>query len=134
MARIAYLLLALLPHGCCAVALLSGYWAVAPVRMPCHGDPLLYPVVELSGLCLACVCLWDYWRGGGGAPWRGLLALGLLALGARMGDLLVLEQVAMSALSKAGQGYLLLQLVGYLLRKAGWTKVLAFCPACIVKG
>ena len=133
MARIAYLLLALLPHGCCAVALFSGYWAVAPEQMSCHGDPLLYPVVELSGLSLACVCLWDYWRGGGGAPWRGLLALSLLALGSWSGDLVLLELVAMSALSKAGQGYLLLQLVSYLLRKAGWSQALAFCPACVVK-
>ena len=85
--------------------------------MACHGDPILYPAIELSGMFLAGLCLLDLWKGGGGYPYRGLLGLGLLALASWMGGATVMNQIALSGLSKAGQGYLLFQLTGFVLRK-----------------
>lgn len=130
MTRLVLPLMALLPHGCCAFALFSGYWAAATPRMVCHGEPIIYPAVELSGLLLACLCLFDFWRGGGGYPVRGLAALCLFALVSWLGQMTVTNQIALSALSKAGQGYLLLQAVGFLLRGVGWSSDWGFCPAC----
>ena len=129
MARFLVPLMALLPHGCCVLALFTGYWGTAQ-RMECHGDPLLYPMLELSGMFLAGLCLLDLWKGGGGYPYRGLIGLCLLAFFSWAYGATVMNQIALSGLSKTGQGYLLFQLTGFVLRRCGLVSAAENCPFC----
>ena len=92
---------------------------------------MIYPVVELSGLFLACLCLFDFWRGGGGYPARGLAALCLLTLASGLGQMTVTSQIAMSALSKTGQGYLIFSLAAFLLRVSGCPIQTYSCQLCL---
>lgn len=123
------LLMAILPHGCCLFAASSGYWGATSAS--CHqGPPTLYATVELSGLLLALLVLLDAWRGANGFPMRGIIALALVGIGATFLPYPLLEQIALSALSKAGQGYLLIVFVLFVLRTFGIKPNSPFCPAC----
>ncbi len=118
-------LLAILPHGCCVFAATSGLWAVSG-RMPCHGDPLTYPTVELCGLVLALAVLLGAWRGKGALSLRWMAGLVLLAALSGATGAPLLSAILLSGLSKAGQGFLLLQATGCLMRTAG----LDWKPCC----
>jgi hypothetical protein len=123
-------MIALIPHGCCLFAFSTGYWGAATAS-PCHGTPILQPTVEIAGLALAALALFDSWRGGNGHPLRGLLLLIVAGLLAWTLQWTVLEQVALSALSKAGQGYFLLLVTWKLLQAARLVSPSVACPACL---
>lgn len=118
MPRPLVLLLTLLPHGCCLLALASGYWS-STTTMPCHGDPRLYPAAELGGLLLAAAFLLALWRVGPRALRALALAL-VVSCGFWLADLELPNQILLSAVSKASQGFILLQFTLWLLRRQGW--------------
>lgn len=124
------LLMALLPHGCCLFAASTGYWSVTTTPTCHQGPPTLYAAVELSGLLLALAVLLDAWRGGGGYPMRGVLLLAVVGIASTFTPYSLLQSVTLSALSKAGQGYLLILFTLYLLRSVGIRPNSPFCPAC----
>lgn len=124
------LLMALLPHGCCLFAASTGYWSVTTTPTCHQGPPTLYAAVELSGLLLALAVLLDAWRGGGGYPMRGVLLLAVVGIASTFTPYSLLQSVTLSALSKAGQGYLLILFTLYLLRAVGIRPNSPFCPAC----
>ncbi len=86
--------------------------------MPCHGDPLLYPTAELGGLFLAALFLLALWKTGESA-FQGLLLVLVLTASCWFADLALPTGVLLSGVSKAGQGYLLLQSTVLLLRRSG---------------